>query len=61
MEQIMAFNEVFDPRNIKNANIAEFTGSTGITIFICDKNIYIANTGNSRCLVLDKKGKFINR
>ena len=38
LEQVMAFNEVFDPRNIENANIAEFTGATGIIIFICDKN-----------------------
>ena len=59
LEQIMAFNEVFDPRNIENANIAEFTGATGIIIFLGDKNIYIANAGNSRCLVLDKDGKII--
>lgn len=57
----MAFNEVFDPRNIENANIAEFTGATGIIIFICDKNIYIANAGNSRCLVIDKDGAIINK
>ena len=61
LEQIMAFNEVFDPRNIENANIAEFTGATGIIIFICDKNIYIANAGNSRCLVIDKDGAIINK
>ena len=61
LEQIMAFNEVFDPRNIENANIAEFTGATGIIIFICDKNIYIANAGNSRCLVINKDGAIINK
>ena len=60
LEQIMAFNEVFDPRNIENANIAEFTGATGIILFLGDKNIYIANAGNSRCLVLDKEGKIVN-
>ena len=59
LEQVMAFNEVFDPRNIENANIAEFTGATGIILFLGDKNIYIANAGNSRCLVLDKEGKII--
>jgi len=57
----MAFNKVFDPRNIENVNIAEFTGSKGIIIFICDKNIYIANAGNSRFLVLNKEGKIINK
>ena len=62
LEQIMAFNEIFDPRNIENANIAEFTGATGIIIFISEnKNILIANAGNSRCLVLDKEGKIINK
>ena len=62
LEQIMAFNEVFDPRNIENANIAEFTGATGIIIFISeDKNIYIANAGNSRCLVINKEGAIINK
>ena len=57
----MAFNEVFDPRNIENANIADFTGSTGIVIFLGDKNIYIANAGNSRCLVINKEGMLINK
>ena len=61
LEQIMTFNEVFDPRNIENANIAEFTGSTGIILFLGDKNIYVANAGNSRCLVIDKDGKLINK
>ena len=61
LEQVMAFNEVFDPRNIENANIAEFTGSTGIILFLGDKNIYIANAGNSRCLVINKEGTLINK
>ena len=59
LEQIMTFNEVFDPRNIENANIAEFTGSTGIILFLGDKNIYVANAGNSRCLIIGKDGKII--
>ena len=59
LEQIMTFNEVFDPRNIENANIAEFTGSTGIILFLGDKNIYVANAGNSRCLVIGKDGKIL--
>ena len=62
LEQIMAFNEIFDPRNIENANIAEFTGATGIIICISEyKNILIANAGNSRCLVIDKEGNLINK
>ena len=45
LEQVMAFNEVFDPRNIENANIAEFTGATGMIIAICYRNILVANAG----------------
>ena len=61
LEQVMAFNEVFDPRNIENANIAEFTGATGMIIAVCYKEILIAYAGNSRCLILDKDGKIINQ
>ena len=61
LEQVMAFNEVFDPRNIENANIAEFTGATGMILAICYKEILIAYAGNSRCLILDKDGKIINQ
>ena len=61
LEQVMAFNEVFDPRNIENANIAEFTGATGMILAVCYKDILIAYAGNSRCLILDKDGKIINQ
>ena len=61
LDQVMAFNEVFDPRNIENANIAEFTGATGMIIAVCYNNILIINAGNSRCLVLDKNGKIIKK
>ena len=61
LEQVMAFNEVFDPRNIENANIAEFTGATGMILAICYKDILIAYAGNSRCLILDAEGKIINQ
>ena len=59
LKQVMAFNEVFDPRNIENANIAEFTGATGIIIAVCYKNILVANAGNSRCLILKKDGSLL--
>ena len=61
LEQVMAFNEVFDPRNIENANIAEFTGATGMIIAVCYRDILIAYAGNSRCLILDKDGNIINQ
>ena len=60
LEQVMAFNEVFDPRNIENANIAEFTGATGMIIAVCFRDILVANAGNSRCLILDQEGNIIN-
>ena len=59
LDQIIAFNEVFDPRNIENANIAEFTGATGLILLFSDKQVYIANAGNSICLIFDKEGKFL--
>jgi len=59
---MITFNEVLDPRNIENANVADFTGSSGIIILICDsKNLFIANAGNSRCLILNKEGVIINK
>ena len=61
LEQIKAFKDVFEPRNIENVNIADISGSTGIIIFLGDKNIYIANAGNSRCLVVNKEGAIINK
>ena len=61
LEQVMAFNEVFDPRNIENANIAEFTGATGMIIAVCYRDILVAHAGNSRCLILDKDGKILNK
>ena len=61
LEQVMAFNEVFDPRNIENANIAEFTGATGIIIAVCYRDILVAHAGNSRCLILDQDGKILNK
>ena len=61
LEQVMAFNEVFDPRNIENANIAEFTGATGMILAICYRDILVANAGNSRCLILDMDGNILKQ
>ena len=62
LTQIIAFNEVLDPRNLQNSNVADFTGSTGIIILIGDnKNIFIANAGNSKCLLINKEGNIINK
>ena len=62
LKQIITFNEVLDPRNIENSNVADFTGSSGIIILIGDsKNLFIAHAGNSRCLVVNKEGVIISK
>mgnify|MGYP002625387632 FL=1 len=60
LNQMITFNEVLDPRNIENSNVADFSGSSGIILLIGDnKNLFIANAGNSRCLVINKEGVII--
>ena len=62
LTQIMAFNEILSPRNLQNSNVSDFTSSTGIVILIVDNiNIFIANAGNSRCLLINKEGNIINK
>lgn len=61
LKQMITFNEVLDPRNIENSNMADFTGSSGIIILIRDINLFKEHTGNSRCLVVNKEGVIINK
>jgi serine/threonine protein phosphatase PrpC len=62
LKQMITFKEVLDPRNIENANVADFTGSSAIIILIGDsKNLFIANAGNSRCLITNKEGVIIKK
>ena len=57
---ISKFLEVFNPRNLENVNIAEFCGSCGIVVLITEKNVYIANAGNSKCIPINtKNGIFV--
>lgn len=59
LDKIMEFNQIFNPRNIENINIAEYSGSSGMIILFSDDTIYIASVGNSRCLLFDKEGNYI--
>ena len=51
--------EIFEPRNLEGVNIAEFCGSCGIIILITEKNVYIANAGNSKCIPINTKNGII--
>ena len=56
---ISKFLEIFEPRNLDGVNIAHFCGSCGIVILITDKNVYIANAGNSKCIPINIKNEII--
>jgi len=51
--------EFFEPRNLEGVNIAEFCGSSGLVVLITEKNVFIANSGNSRCIPINKKNEII--
>ena len=58
-KNISKFLEVFEPRNLEGANIAEFCGSCGIIVLITEKSAFIANVGNSKCIPLNTKNEII--
>ena len=58
-KNISNFLEIFEPRNLEGVNIAEFCGSCGIIILITEKNVYIANAGNSKCIPINTKNEII--
>ena len=58
-KNISKFLDIFEPRNLEGVNIAEFCGSCGIIILITEKNVYIANAGNSKCIPINTKNVII--
>ena len=58
-KNISNFLEIFEPRNLEGVNIAEFCGSCGIIILITEKNVYITNAGNSKCIPINTKNEII--
>ena len=59
IEKMKIFKNLFDPHNLQNINISSFCGSTCCTVLITDNKLYIANLGDSRCIILNKKGEII--
>ena len=58
-ELFFDFLDFFDPRNLEGVNVAEFCGSCGIVILITEKDVFIANAGNSKCIPVNIKNEII--
>ena len=56
-KNISNFLELFEPRNLEGINIAEFGGSCGIIVLITEKSVFIANSGNSKCIPINIKNE----
>ena len=54
-KNVLNFLELFEPRNLEGTNIAEFCGSCGIIVLITEKSVFIANSGNSKCIPINTK------
>ena len=59
IEKMKVFTNLFNPRNLQEINISYLCGSTACIILITEEEIYISNSGDSRCLILNKLGKII--
>ena len=53
-EELEVFKSIFDPRNLENCNISMFTGTAACVCLIVENHVYIANAGDSRCVLLSK-------
>ena len=60
IEQLSTFMDIINPTNLEGVFIADFIGSSGIIALISDKITYIANAGNSHCIVINKNLSIIN-
>jgi serine/threonine protein phosphatase PrpC len=52
--------DIIDPINLEEVYISDFVGSSGIIALINDKKTYIANAGNSHCIIIDKNMSVVN-
>ena len=59
LSQMKAFKNLFDPRNLEDCNVAYFCGSTACVVLFGENDIYIANAGDSRCLLIKNNGEII--
>ena len=60
IEELNIIMDIIDPNNLEGLFIADYMGSSGIIVLINDKITYIANAGNSHCIVIDKNLGIIN-
>ncbi len=58
-KNISNFLDIFEPRNLEGANIANFCGSCGIVVLITEKSVFISNIGNSKCIPINTKNEII--
>ena len=58
-EQLVILKTIFDPRNLTDANIAMFSGTTACVVLIVKDYIYIANVGDSKCILFNIDNKEI--
>ena len=52
--------DIMDPINLEEVYISDFVGSSGLIALIIDKKTYIANAGNSHCIIIDKNMSVVN-
>ncbi len=58
-KNVSNFLELFEPRNLEGANIADFCGSCGIIVLVTEKSVFIANSGNSKCIPINTKNEIM--
>jgi serine/threonine protein phosphatase PrpC len=52
--------DIIDPISLEEVYISDFVGSSGIIAYINEKKTYIANAGNSHCIIIDKNMSVVN-
>lgn len=60
IDNLNNFMDIIDPNNLEGVFISDFVGSSGIIALINDKKTYIANAGNSDCIVISKNFSVIS-
>ena len=60
IDNLNNFMDIIDPNNIEGVYISDFVGSSGIIALINDKRTYIANAGNSHCIIIDKNMSLVS-
>ena len=61
IEGITNLMEIIDPNNIENVMISDYIGSSGLIILINDNITFIANSGNSHFIIINKRLEIDNK